>query len=85
MSDNGGRIVRFAAFNNLRPNKKNMSVSGYILPTIRVGRLDYFFIFCNNFICPKYVFIKTELLYLHFQSVAWCHGPLLLHFQWLTV
>ena len=47
-----------------------MCVSGYMLLTIRVGRSDYFFIFCNNFVCLKYVFIKTELLYLHFSV---CH------------
>ena len=41
-----------------------------MLLTIRVGRSDYFFIFCNNFVCLKYVFIKTELLYLHFSV---CH------------
>ena len=68
-----------------KAKQKNMCASGYMLLTIRVGRSDYFFIFCNNFICLKYVLIKTELLYLHFQSIAWCHGPLLLYFQWLTV
>ena len=32
-----------------------------MLLTIRVGRSDFFFlIFHNNFICLKYVFIKTE-------------------------
>ena len=47
-----------------------MCVSRYMLLTIRVGRSDYFFIFCNNFVCLKYVFIKAELLYLHFSV---CH------------
>ena len=47
-----------------------MCVSGYMLLTIRVGRSDYFFCFCNNFVCLKYVFIKTELLYLRFLV---CH------------
>ena len=49
-----------------------MCVSGYMLLTIRAGRSNYFFIFCNNFVCLKYVFIKTELQYidLHFSV---CH------------
>ena len=47
-----------------------MCVSGYMLLTIRLGRYDYFLIFCNNFVCLKYVFIKTVLLYLHFSV---CH------------
>ena len=47
-----------------------MCVSGYLLLTIRVGRSENFFIFCNNFVCLKYVFIKTELFYLHFSV---CH------------
>ena len=34
---------------------------------------------------PEVLFIKTELVYLYFQSVTWCHGSLLLHFHWLTV
>ena len=47
-----------------------MCVSGYMLLTIRVSRSDYFFIFFSNFFCLKYVFIRTELLYLHFSV---CH------------
>ena len=47
-----------------------MCVSGYMLLTIRVGRSDYFFIFCSNFFCLKYVFIRTELLYPYFSV---CH------------
>ena len=72
--------------NKGKAKQKNMCVSGYMLLTIRVGRSDYFFIFFNNFVCLKYVFIKTELLYIYiyFLSVTWCHGPLLLYFQWLT-
>ena len=34
---------------------------------------------------PEVLFIKTELIYLHFQSVMWCHGSLLLCFHWVTV
>ena len=47
------------------------------------GRQVGFFIlfFAIILICLKYVFMKTELLYLHFQSVAWCHGPFLLIFN----
>ena len=53
-----------------KAKQKNICVSGYMLLTIRVGRSDYFSIFCNNFDCLKYVFIKTELLYQHFSV---CH------------
>ena len=52
-----------------------MCVSGYMLLTIRVGRSDYF-IFCKNFVCLKYVFIKTELLYLHFSVCRVVSRPL---------
>ena len=34
--------------------QKNIFVSDYMLFKIRVGRLDYYFIFCNNFVCLKY-------------------------------
>ena len=48
-----------------------MCISGYMLLTIRVGTSHcFFFIFCNNFVCLKYIFIKTELLYLQFSV---CH------------
>ena len=51
-----------------------MCVSGYMLLKTRIGRgWIIFFNFCNDFVCLNYVLIKTELLYLHFQSVAWCH------------
>ena len=47
-----------------------MCVSGYMLFKTRVGRSDYYFIFCNNFVCLKYFFIRTELQNLHFSV---CH------------
>ena len=47
--------------------QKNMCVSGYMLLKIRVGRSDYFFIFFEVILfCPKYFFIKTELVYLDY-------------------
>ena len=62
-----------------------MCVSGYMLLKIRVGRSDYYFFFEIILDLPEVLFIKTELVYLHFQSVTWCHGSLLLHFHWLIV
>ena len=62
-----------------------MCVSGYMLLKIRVERSDYFLFFEIILDLPEVLFIKTELVYLHFQSVKWCHGSLLLHFHWLTV
>ena len=47
-----------------------MCVSGYMLFKIRVGRSDYYFIFCNNFVCPDVLFVKRELQNLHFSV---CH------------
>ena len=38
----------------IRPNKIIGVFSGYMLFKIRVGRSDYYFIFCNNFVCLKY-------------------------------
>ena len=70
----------------IRPNKKNICVSGYMFLKIRVGRSDYFLIFFEIILdLPEVLFIKTELVYLHFQFVAWCHGLLLLHFHWPTI
>ena len=50
-----------------KAKQKNVCVSGYMLLKIRVGRSDYFF---KQFCLPKALFIKTELLYLHFSV---CH------------
>ena len=60
-----------------------MRVSGYMLLKIRVvGRIIFFEIILD---LPEVLFIKTELVYLHFQSVTWCHGSLLHHFHSLTL
>ena len=47
-----------------------MCVSGYMLPKIRVGRSDYFFYILKYFYLLEVLFIKTELVYLHFSV---CH------------
>ena len=60
---------------------KYMCASGCMLLKIRVGRWEYFYIFWNNFICLKYfevLFIKTELVYLHFSVchvMSWLVAP----------
>ena len=46
-----------------------MCVSGYMLLKIRVGRSDYYFYFLQLCLL-EVLFIKTELLYLHFSV---CH------------
>ena len=61
-----------------------MRPCGYMLFKIRVGRSDYYFIFCNNFVCLMHFLYKQNCKIYIFQFVTWCHGSLLLHFQWLT-
>ena len=51
--------------------QKNVCVSGYMLLKIRVGRSDYFFLFFEIILdLPEVLFIRTELVYLYFQSVT---------------
>ena len=55
----------------VKAKQKNMCVSGYMLLKIRVGRSDYFFLFFEIILdLPEVLFIKTELVYLHFQPVT---------------
>ena len=47
-----------------------MCVSGYMLLKIRAGRSDYFSYFLQQFCFPEILFVKLELLYVHFSV---CH------------
>ena len=49
-----------------------------MLLKIRVGRSDHIFYFLQQFHLPEVLFIKTELLYLHFSvchEVPWLVAP----------
>ena len=74
-------IEGILTFVNDKAKQKNMCVSGYMLLTVRVGRSDFFKIFCNNFVCLKHSYkTRTGISMYIFQSVTWCHCSLLIHF-----
>ena len=68
----------------IRPNKKDMCVSGYLFFKMEVRLLFFYFLKCY---VPEVAFIKTELVYIiyFFQSFTWCHGSLLLNIHLLTI